>query len=236
MTAHAGLGGPDFEAVRRIPLFEGLAEDAVRHCTAEVRIVGYDSRSLILSRGDTGDRFFVVLTGRVRLFVLNADGRESVIELIEPGRSFAEGMMFGTCVAPVNAEAEAGTRLVHLPARPVLALIAADAAVARSMMDSLARWQRHLIGRVGGFKGRSPGQRLAAALLALTPSETGAVTVSLGVTKSRLAGHIGITPESLSRAMARLRDIGVTSHGQSVTIADVALLRRYCQDPEPDRA
>ena len=205
MTTRCPLGEADFEAVRAIPLFGGLSTEAVRQFAAEARAVGYDSRTLILSRGDIADRFFVVLAGRVRLFVLDLEGRESVIEFIEPGQSFAEGAMFGTCRAPVNAEAEAGSRLVHLPAKPVLALLDADAAAARRMMDSLARWQRHLIGRVGGFKARTPGQRLATALLALADGKTGAATVRLAGTKAELAGHIGITPESLSRAMARLR-------------------------------
>ncbi len=232
MTAATPLDEADFEAVRRIPLFEGLAVDTVRRFAAEARTVAYDSRTLILSRGDLADRFFVVLAGRVRLFVLDLEGRESVIEFIEPGQSFAEGAMFGTCRVPVNAEAEPGSRLVHLPAKPVLAVISGDAGAARGMMDSLARWQRHLIGRVGGFKALTPGQRLAAALLALTGAESGAVTVSLAGTKAELASHIGITPESLSRAMARLREFGVSSRGHSVDIADVALLRRYCDDGE----
>jgi len=232
MTARTPLGEADFAAVLAIPLFEGLAAETVRRFAAEARTADYDSRTLILSRGDVADRFFVVLSGRVRLFVVDLEGRESVIEFIEPGQSFAEGAMFGTCRVPVNAEAEAGSRLVHLPAKPVLALIDADAAAARGMMDSLARWQRHLIGRVGSFKARTPGQRLAAALLALTEAETGAATVRLAGTKGGLASHIGITPESLSRAMARLREVGVSSHGHSVTIADVALLRRYCRDQD----
>ena len=230
MTPRSSLNDHDLQAVSRIPLFEGLAAEAVSRITAEARAIAYESRTLIFSRGDLADRFFVVLIGRVRLFVLDLEGRESVIEVIAAGQSFAEAAMFGTCRVPVNAEAEAGTRLIHVPAKPVLALIDSDAAAARAMMDSLARWQRHLIGRVGGFKTRTPGQRLAAALLALTDVAEGTVTVQLGQTKAGLAGHIGITPESLSRAMARLRDIGVDSHGRAVVIADVARLRRYCQD------
>ena len=230
MTPRPSLDDADFQAISRIPLFEGLAAETVHRVTAEARAVTYETRTLILSRGDHADRFFVVLAGRVRLFVLDMEGRESVIELIEPGHSFAEAAMFGTCRVPVNAEAEPGSRLIHIPARPVLALIDSDAAAARAMMDSLARWQRHLIARVGGFKTRSPGQRLAAALLSLTEVTEGAVTVQLGQTKAGLAGHIGITPESLSRAMARLRDIGVDSRSRTVVIADVARLRRYCED------
>lgn len=225
-----GLGAEDREALRRVPLFDGLAADTVAALTAEARVVVYQDQTQVLSRGDRADRFFVVLAGRVRLFVLTAEGRESVIDFIEPGQSFAEAAIFGTCTVPVNAEAEPGTRLILVPAKPILARVAEDAGAARAMMDSLARWQRHLVGRVGGFKARSPGQRLAAALLALTEAEGGAVTLRLAGTKADLASHIGITPESLSRAMGRLRAIGVTCRGPEVTIADIAALRRYDED------
>jgi len=230
----AALDEADREAVRRVPLFDGLPAETVAALTAEARAVAYEGRTLLLSRGDHADRFFVVLAGRVRLFVLTAEGRESVIDFIEPGQSFAEAAIFGTCRVPVNAEAEPGTRLVQVPAKPILARVAGDAGAARAMMDSLARWQRHLVSRVGGFKARSPVQRLAAALLALTDIRAGAAVVRLGMTKAGLASHIGITPESLSRAMARLRAAGVTCRGRDVTITDVDRLRRHGEDPGGD--
>jgi CRP-like cAMP-binding protein len=224
------LGETDLDVVRRVPLFEGLEPDLVRTFVAEARATTFEARTLLFSQGDPADAFFVVLAGRVRLFVLTAEGRESVIEFVDPGQSFAEAAMFGSGRLPVYADVTAGTRLVRIPAPPILAGVTRDAALARKMLDSLARRQRRLIGRIGDLKLRSPGQRLAAALLALSTVDFGTATVHLGMTKAGLASHIGITPESLSRAMARLRSVGVTCRGHEVTIADVSVLRHYCED------
>ena len=234
MATQELLNDADLEQVAGTPLFSGLPRAELLPLIAEARITRYDNRTLLFSRGDVADRFFVVLAGRVRLYILTPQGRESVIELIAPGQSFAEAAVFGSRRMPVNAEAEGGTRLVHIPARLLLIRIAEEPGLALKMMDSLARWQRHLIGRVSGFKARSPSQRLAAALLALTENQSGEVTVHLDVTKTELASHIGITPESLSRALGRLGRQGVTCHGQEVTIHDVARLRRFgdAQDSE----
>lgn len=230
----AGLSDDDRAAIAGIPLFDGLPADAVAAFTADARPMRCEARTLLFSRGDRADGFYLLLAGRVRLFVLTAEGRESVIETVEPGQSFAEAAMFGTCTAPVNAEAEAGSRLIRVPARPILARVDTDPATARAMMDSLARWQRHLIGRVGGFKARAPGQRLAVELLSLTDVAEGAATVRLETTKAGLAAHIGITPESLSRAMARLRAFGVVCKGRQIVIDDVAALRRYAEDRDDE--
>ena len=228
------LSEPDFALVQRTPLFEGLAPEVTRAFVGDARAALFETRTLLFSQGDPADSVFVVLAGQVRLFTLTADGRESILEFIAPGQSFAEAAMFGSGRLPVNAEAASGTRLVRIPAQAILAGIDAEAVLARKMMDSLARRQRRLIGLISGLKLRSPGQRLAAALLALSTVDFGPATVHLGVTKAKLASHIGITPESLSRAMARLRDVGVTCHGQKVTIADVAVLRRYREDQDQD--
>lgn len=229
----SSLAGSDLETVLAVPLFAGLSRETGLALTAEARVQVYEARTLLFSRGDPADRFFVVLAGQVRLFVLTVDGRESVIEFIEPGQSFAEAAMFASGRLPVNGEAAAGTRLARIPARSILAGIAADAGLARKMMDALAARQRQLISRIGDLKLRSPGQRLAVALLALVPPGADAATVRLGTTKAGLASHIGITPESLSRAMGRLRAVGVTCRGQDVAISDVSALRRYCEDDIP---
>jgi CRP-like cAMP-binding protein len=228
------LGEADLERVRGIPLFDGLEPEWLRSLIGDAWAIAFEAPTLLFSQGDPADGFFVVLAGRVRLFVLTADGRESVLEFIDPGQSFAEAAMFGSGLLPVNADVEAGTRLVRIPAKPILAGIKADAALARKMLDSLARRQRRLIGRIGTLKLQSPGQRLAAALLALSTVDFGATTVHLGMTKAGLASQIGITPESLSRAMARLRGIGVSCRGHDVSIADVSVLRRYCEDQGPE--
>ncbi|CAK0746623.1 CRP/FNR family transcriptional regulator, dissimilatory nitrate respiration regulator [uncultured Gammaproteobacteria bacterium] len=224
----------ELELVRKTPLFTAMSEELVRVLLAEARITAYDAPALLFSCGDAADRFFFVLAGRVKLFVVNAEGRESVIELVEAGSTFAEAAVFGLGRMPVNAETLAGARVLSIPSRILLSRVAADTAFAMLMLASLARWQSHLMGRVMDFKSRAPGQRLAAALLDLTEIEAGPATVQLSMTKTALASHIGVTPESLSRAIARLRRLGVDTRGAEVVIADVAVVRHYCDETVPD--
>jgi CRP-like cAMP-binding protein len=211
--------------VRSTPLFEGLSDEAFRTLIADARVADYPDRVLLFSRGDPADRFFVVLAGRVRLFVLTLEGKESVIEFIAPVTTFAEAAIFGAGKLPVNAEVAAGTRLVHIPARPLLRQIHDDPKTARRILDSLARWQRHLLSRVVEFKALTPSQRLATALLTLTEVAVGPADIRLAVSKQGLASQIGVTPESLSRLIQRLRRHGVSVQGRRISIADVTVLR-----------
>ena len=74
-----------------------------------------------------------------------------------------------------------------------------------------------------------PQISLAYLLARATPGEGGGASFDLPLSKSELASRLGITPESLSRALKRLAGAGVTTHGRTVVIDDVEALRRFCR-------
>jgi CRP-like cAMP-binding protein len=122
-----------------------------------------------------------------------------------------------------------GTRLLEIAAQPFLRRLAERPGVSGKLLASLARWQRRLLAEIADLKGRSPVQRLGLFLLAAArPTESGEAEVRLPLTKAQLASRIGITPESLSRAAARLRPVGVTPLGSGFVIADPDKLRTFC--------
>lgn len=220
----------DIALLARLPLLAELRPDERDLLLAEATVRTFAEDSLLFSAGDPADRYFAVAEGYVRLFALNAGGDETIIEVIAPGNSFAEAAIFATGRYPVNAEAMAGARLIALPAAALLRLIAEDSRVGLRILASLHLWQLRLMAELEQLKRRSPAQRLAWHLLTLVERAGGASTVSLPYRKAMIAARIGITPESLSRALARLARIGVESDGDRVHIHDLEDLRRFCRE------
>ena len=102
-----------------------------------------------------------------------------------------------------------------------------------TLLSGLSRWQTRLVHEISELKSKSPSQRLATFLLALAAKEVGSGNserVRLPLTKSVLASRIGIAPESLSRALNRLKAVGVETHGREVEITDIEALRRLVRD------
>jgi CRP-like cAMP-binding protein len=100
-------------------------------------------------------------------------------------------------------------------------------------MAGLSRWQMRMIHEITELKSKSPGQRLASFLLALAKNgegQEGATQLRLPITKAVLASRIGIAPESLSRALGRLKAVGVESHGREVVLTDLGALRRLVRE------
>jgi CRP-like cAMP-binding protein len=221
----------DRALVAAAPLFAEIDEETILWLLEGAAVSSHPAGGLLFSQGDLANRFFVVLAGRVTLFALTESGDQSIIEVIDKGHSFAEGAIFANARFPLNGEVAAGTRLLEIPAPGFLKRLSERPGLTAKLLASLARWQRRLMSEIADLKGRSPVQRLGTFLLALVDatSETDVATkVVLPLSKSELASRIGITPESLSRAVNRLKPIGVTTQGRSFTIADLAALRRFC--------
>ena len=71
---------------------------------------------------------------------------------------------------------------------------------------------------------------MAEFLLELSDCREGACTVTLPYDKVLIAGRLGMKPESLSRAFAKLRGFGVSVHQNHAKIADVSRLRDYAEE------
>lgn len=230
------LSDDDLDLVCRAPLFVGIEREALVPLLEGATLMAYPEGGLLFSQGDRADRFFLVLDGRINLFALTEKGDQTIIEVFDRGWTFAEAAMFSSGRFPLNAEAIAGTRLLHIPSAPFLRRLSEHRELAFKMLGALSQWHRRLLTEVAELKSKSPGQRLGSFLLALAGADQGAAQVRLPLTKTVLASRIGIAPESLSRAMARLRAVGVESHGRDIVINDVAALRRFCEDIGDDSA
>lgn len=231
------LSRDDLDLVFRAPLFAGIPQEQLLTLIDGASQTNFPESGLLFSHGDKADRFFLVLEGRVNLFALTDKGDQTIIEVFEKGWTFAEAAMFSSGKFPLNAEVSAGTRLLCIPVGPFLRRLSENRDLAFKMLAALSRWQHHLLKEIAELKSKSPVQRLGAFLLDLAQADAeteGSIGVRLPVTKTVLASRIGIAPESLSRAIARLRSVGVESRGRELVITDVAALRRFCQSSVED--
>ena len=106
-------------------LFNLFAKDAQERLLGEAQQRHAPASSLLLQQGQPAERFFLVLSGRVKLFRISADGQEKVVEMIHPGQTFAEAVMFMQhAVYPVCAESLDAVELVSFPNRLMLNLLA----------------------------------------------------------------------------------------------------------------
>ncbi len=148
--------------------------------------------------------------------------------LFARGESFAEAAMFLGGKFPASAEVVEQARLLRVESRPFEKQLHAEPEIAVAMLASVSRRMHYLVGQIEQLQVRSGTQRVADFLLKLCPAEAGPAEIGLPSDKSLIASRLGMKPESFSRALARLRDLGVRSERSHVSISDAAVLAEYC--------
>jgi CRP-like cAMP-binding protein len=212
-----------------LPLFRGLGADPLARLTA-----GTTKRKL--SRGETLFRedevptgIHALVYGRVKLSTRKADGREHVVDLVGPGQSFGEAVMFLGKPYIVTATALADSLVLHVDKHAVLAELERSPHFAASLIGTLAARIEGLVRELQDRALGTAAERFVAWLLrrrGMPPS--GSVVITLPSAKRLLAARLHISAEHLSRVMHQLADDGlIRVRGRDVAIDDVDRLRAW---------
>lgn len=220
------LEAPDWQLVARLPLFEGLDSGMLEHLLEPSRVVCPARGEQLFARGERAAWFYVVLVGWVKIFRTTAEGRESVVRVFTRGESFAEAAIFAGGDYPVSASAATPARLLAVPAAPFLSMLEEEPKMARNMLAAMSRHLRELVMALEQLQAHSASQRLASFLLGLVSPDDESADLHLPIDKGLIAARLGMKPETLSRALAALREEGLEIIGERVRVPDVEHLRR----------
>ncbi|HHQ43201.1 MAG TPA: Crp/Fnr family transcriptional regulator, partial [Chromatiales bacterium] len=103
---------PDDE-LRRLPVLAALSDEQLARVRRGARLVELAEGEHLFEHGQRAERFFMLREGRIKLYRLSPEGDEKVIEIIRPGQSFAEAVMFMEGKRyPVSAQALVRSELV----------------------------------------------------------------------------------------------------------------------------
>jgi CRP-like cAMP-binding protein len=210
------------------PLFRGLSSDEIGRIAAGTSQVQAERGRALFQRGDACVGFHIVAYGQVKLAVSTAAGAEKVIEILGPGRTFGEAVMFTGNPYPVSAVALADSLLLHVRREALFAEIERDPQLARRMLAGLSMRLHALVRDVEAMTLHSASQRVIGYLARLQDEGNGAVVVTLPAQKSLVASHLNVTPEYFSRILHELADEGlIRIDGRDIGILDAGKLRGY---------
>ncbi len=216
----------DMPLIRRSRLFSQVGEPDLAAMLAACFVQTLPASATLCRQGEKAEFLHIVLSGRVGLFG-SASHEEALVEFFGAGDAFIVPAVVLDAPYLLTARMLEEGRILMWPAAAFRAQVRATGALAYGAVLLLSGYWRTLIGQIKDLKLLSAIERLSAFLLALAPRETGPVTVTLPGGRRLVAGRLGITPQSLSRAFAALRPLGISGGGRQVTIVDPARLREF---------
>ncbi len=222
------LSSSDLDTVRCAPLLSDLPAEELHRLVDVAQVHDYPRGKLLFLRGEPARSIYLLLDGWVKVFRDTPDGEQTVIGILKTGETVAEAAIFLGQDYPASAEVVSPSRLLEIPADFLLNLLRHDSDVAIKMLGTLSQRMRGLVLHIEQIQARSTPQRLGDFLLGLCSEMDGPVVIDLPYDKSLVAARLGMKPESLSRALAKLRCYGVSTNGHQVELGDVSELRGFC--------
>ena len=215
------------ELLSHASLFRGLSPDELGRIAAGTRELRLERGELVFQRGDPSTGFHIVAVGQVKLSLVTRDGAEKVIEIIGPGMSFGEAVMFMEKPYMVSATALADCLLLHVGRPALFAELDRDPRLARRMLAGLSMRLHMMVRDVEAMTLQSAAHRVIGYLLRLG-DEGAAGSITLPAQKSLVASRLNLTPEYFSRILHHLaaREL-IRIDGRDIAILDIEGLRAY---------
>jgi CRP/FNR family transcriptional regulator, transcriptional activator FtrB len=202
------------------PVLETLLEDGF------VQVLAKDT--VLFQQGEAARFLHVILDGRIGLTARSDEGQETVVEFFKAGDVFIAPAVILELPYLMAARVVDEARILMVRGDRFRALMEEDHGLALAVARELARHWRLLVRQIKDLKLRSAPQRVGSYLLGLAGEATDGASLRLPEERRMLAARLAMTPESLSRAFARLREVGVSGRGRRVEIDDLGRLRAFC--------
>jgi CRP-like cAMP-binding protein len=198
----------------------------VREClVSRARTRIFPRGATICLQGESARALKIITRGWVKLYRISETGQEALLETLCAGQSFDEiaSLMGGEC--PSSAETLCECEIMFIDLATACSCKNAVAEITKAVMAAASDHMLDMMDQIEALKSRSGVERLSEYLVALSDDTDGTHEFMLPYDKVVLAAKLGMKPESLSRAFARLKSVGVKSELKRVVIQDVTKLK-----------
>jgi CRP-like cAMP-binding protein len=211
-----------------LPYFRAMSPDRLAALARHALCRHFAAQEMILIQGEPTSGLWVVEEGRVKVFRLSPDGREHILLLVGPGESFNDIPALDGGPNPANAVALSEVTAWTLSPDALLAELRADPDLALAVIGTLSQRMRGLVQQIEDLALYSVTARLARFLL---KQMTDTSLSGPGVTRATIAAHLATTPETVSRSLRTLEEIGALRFDrQRIIIVREDLLRSVAME------
>lgn len=218
-------------ALLQSKLLQSLSSNVLEDLSNRVSIVKFASNQTVVTKGDEGDRLFIVITGRVKVVLYGENGREVTLSILRQGESFGEMSLFDTKPRSANCITSEKTEVLSLSRADLIAHIQRYPETAMNLLGELGRRLRKADQAIAGLALCDVNERLIQRLVSLAIEEGTNVEEGLLVkkrpTQQELANMVGSCRETISRAFNQLVKEGLVIARGRQMIVTPSLLSKF---------
>lgn len=211
--------------LQKTELFQNLSAAQLQKIANLLQEKTYAKETMIFFEAEVAAGFYILLQGQVKIFKLAENGKEQILKVFNRGDVFGEVPVFEGSTFPANCQTIKATKVLYLSRQHFLQLVKHDPQFALSMLALLSQRLRAFTVTIENLTLKEVAPRLAAYLLYLAKTHD-CNKLQLDVSKTVLANILGVSRETLSRAIKKLEQLNLIHvSGKNVEIYNLAKLK-----------
>jgi CRP/FNR family transcriptional regulator, cyclic AMP receptor protein len=204
--------------LKSIPLFEGVPDAELRALAERTVTRSYPKQAIIVNEGDDSDSLYMILAGRVKIYLADEHGKELILAIKGAGQYFGE-MVLDEQPRSASVMTLEPSQFAILGRADFRAFLLTHAEVALQLIQNLIRMARGLNRNVRNLAMLDVYGRVARILLELAVEQGGKLVIPERLTQKDIAARVGASREMINRILRDLTAGGyVSMHDGLITI------------------
>ena len=216
--------------LRQFHLFASLKDQEFARIWESLQVIRLEDGEYLFKQGEAAQHFFMLRNGYIKLLRLSMAGEEKIFELISPGQTFAEAMMFmPDAIYPVTAQALNESAVLCFDSKVFTSILKESSETSFHFMFHISKRLRMCINEIENLTLQNATYRLVNYLLYQIPEHhKNAYEINFAIPKQVIASRLSIKPETFSRILRDLNKTGlIRVKGRTIYIHNVDRLRLY---------
>ncbi|MFH1729337.1 MAG: Crp/Fnr family transcriptional regulator [Pseudomonadota bacterium] len=163
------------------------------------------NRKLLFQEGEKATAFFIVCTGKLKVFKVSSEGKEQTIHLQKQSDLIAEASIFDKEIYPASCQALEDSTLVRIPKIEFIKFLKDNPEISIKLLNAYSIRLRKMVMLVEDLSLSDVKKRLARYFIENMTKEKEEYICKSGISKKEISSYLGTTPESFSRAMNQLK-------------------------------
>ena len=190
--------------LEKIPLFEGVQQQALDSLEKKLQPRSYDKGDLIIRQGDEGSAMFIELSGRLKVYSTNEEGKEALLDFYGANDYFGELALLDSDVRSASVIAVEDSDLIRITRAELMNFLQQYPEANLSMMRALAQRIRAISQNLSSLAQLDVYGRVARVVIQEATEENGQL-ITPKLTQKEIGEMVGASREMVSRILKDLR-------------------------------
>ncbi|MDX1432211.1 MAG: Crp/Fnr family transcriptional regulator [Gammaproteobacteria bacterium] len=201
--------------------FSHFSREDIRKLAEHGAVRLYPAHSIVIHEGDESDALYIILAGKVKVFVSDEKGKEIILNIQGPLEYFGELSLIDQAPRSASIMTLEPTRLAYLSRASFEDCLAENPQLALKLITSLVERIRALTVVARDLALFDVHERVVLALSRLARKRGDKLVIEQRLTHKDIADMVGASREMVSRIMKELTDAGrIETTRERIVIGD----------------